>query len=57
MPEHKMTIRIEKDLHKAAKLKAVESEVTLSEVMREFLRLWVEDEIELRQEDEPPKSD
>ena len=57
MAEHKMTIRIDKELHKAAKLKAVESEITLSEIIRDFLRLWVDGELDLSKGRKPPKSD
>ena len=42
-----MTIRIPKELHKAAKVKAVELDIKLSEVVRELLGLWVADQIEL----------
>jgi predicted HicB family RNase H-like nuclease len=47
MEDHKMTIRIPRELHKAAKVKAAESDVTLSEVVREFLRMWMAGQIEL----------
>lgn len=47
MTDHKMTIRVPKELHKAARMKALESDVTLSDAVREFLRRWVEGEIEL----------
>jgi len=55
--EHKMTVRIPRELHKAAKVKAVQSDVTLSEAVREFLRLWVAGEIELpaHTEEEQPE--
>ena len=52
--EHKMAIRLPRELHKAARLKAVESDVTLSDVVREFLRLWVEGQIELPKKEQPP---
>ncbi len=45
--EHKMVVRIPRELHKAAKVKAIESDVTLSEAVRELLRLWVSGETEL----------
>ena len=35
------------DLHKAARIKAIETNTTLSDVVREFLRLWVAGELEL----------
>jgi len=45
--EHKMTIRIPRELHKAAKIKAVESEIDLSKVIRELLSLWVVGQIKI----------
>jgi predicted HicB family RNase H-like nuclease len=47
MTENKIAIRIPKDQHKAAKLKALQEDVTLSDVIREFLNRWVAGEIEL----------
>ena len=44
---HKTTMRIPQDLHKAARIKAIETNTTLSDVVREFLRLWVAGELEL----------
>ena len=44
---HQTALRISKELHKAAKVKAAESDVTLSEAMRELLRLWVAGDVEL----------
>jgi hypothetical protein len=38
-------------------MKALESDVTLSEVIREFLRRWVEGEIELFTQEETPEQD
>ena len=55
MTEHKMTIRVPKELHKAARMKALESDVTLSEAIREFLRRWVKGEIELLTQEETPE--
>ena len=49
---HKTTIRIPQDLNKAARIKALEMDTNLSEVIREFLRLWVAGEVEL-----PPKEE
>ena len=46
-----MTIRIDKELHNAAKLKAVESEITLSELIRQFLAEWVEGKTKLKDKD------
>jgi predicted HicB family RNase H-like nuclease len=59
MTDHKMTIRIPKELHKAARMKALELDVTLSEAVREFLRLWVAGDVELlpAQEETPPPED
>ena len=51
--EHKTTIRIPKELLKAARVKALEAEVPLSKVMRELLTLWVSGEIELPKREEP----
>lgn len=53
--EHKTTIRIPKELHKKARLKALESDVTFSEAVRELLALWVEGEIQLPEDKSPNK--
>ena len=46
--EHKTTIRMPKELHKAARVKVIESDAdSLSEVVRELLRLWLAGEIDL----------
>ena len=45
--DHKTTIRMPKDLNKAARIKAIETDTTLSDVVREFLALWVAGKIEL----------
>ena len=54
---HQTAIRIPKELHKAAKMKAIESDVTLSEAIRELLRMWVAGEVELptKTQEEPTK--
>jgi len=55
--EHKTTIRMPKELHKAARVKAIESDAeSLSEVVRELLKLWIAGEIDLptRVEEEQP---
>ena len=52
-----MTIRIDKEFHKAAKLKAVESEVTLSEVIRQFLAAWLDGKLDLPGEEEKKPKD
>jgi hypothetical protein len=44
---HKTTIRMPLDLHKAARIKAIETNTTVSDVVRECLRLWVAGELEL----------
>jgi hypothetical protein len=44
---HRTTIRMTKNLHKAARIKALEMDTTLSDVVREFLTLWVAGELEL----------
>ena len=49
---HQTAIRIPKELHRAARMKAIESDVTLSEAIRELLRLWVAGEIELPTKEE-----
>ncbi|MEA3341124.1 MAG: hypothetical protein U9R15_14260 [Chloroflexota bacterium] len=54
---HKTTIRILQDLNKAARIKAIEMDTNLSEVIREFLRLWVAGEIELPTKEEKPEQD
>jgi hypothetical protein len=44
---HRTTIRMSTDLHKAARIKAIEMDTTLSDVVREFLTLWVAGQLEL----------
>jgi antitoxin component of RelBE/YafQ-DinJ toxin-antitoxin module len=44
---HQTAIRIPKELHKAARMKAIELDVTLSEAIRELLRMWVAGKVEL----------
>lgn len=39
-------------MNKAARIKAIEMDTNLSEVVREFLRLWVAGEIELSNKEE-----
>ena len=57
--DHKTTLRVPVALHKAARIKAIELDTNLSEVIREFLQLWVADEISLhpRSEEEKLESD
>jgi Arc/MetJ-type ribon-helix-helix transcriptional regulator len=58
--EKRITVKMPESLHKAVRLKAVEQGRYVSDVVREFFALWVEDEIELPSESEgenPPKSD
>ena len=43
--EKKMMTRIDGDLHKAARMKALEDDRTLSEVVRQFIRAWLAGEI------------
>ena len=50
--DHKMAVRIPRELHKAAKVKAAQSDVTLSESVRELLRLWVAGKVELPTKEE-----
>jgi hypothetical protein len=40
--EVRLTIRVPKDLHQAAKGKAADDDVTLSHVVRWYLRAWIE---------------
>jgi predicted HicB family RNase H-like nuclease len=42
--EHKTTIRLPKELHTAAKIKAVKQGRSLSAVIREFLEEWVKED-------------
>ena len=58
--DYRTTIRIPKELHKAARLKALELDITFSEAIRELLGMWVQGKIELPtrpKENEPPKHD
>ena len=48
MTDHKTTLRIPPDLHKAARIKAIEMDTNLSSVVRQFLRQWVDGEIDLQ---------
>lgn len=45
--DHKTTLRVPVELHKAARIKAIEQDTNLSAVIREFLRQWVAGDIEL----------
>jgi len=56
--EHKTTVRMPLSLHKAARIRAIEEGTTLSDVIRELLRRWVDGEIELstHEENEPEES-
>jgi hypothetical protein len=51
--DHKMTIRLPKELHKAVKIKAIESDITLSEAIRKLLGGWVSGKVELPEEELP----
>ena len=44
--ETKLTIRIPKELHIAVKVKAAKEDRTVSDVVRELLRQWLEEEKE-----------
>ena len=57
--ERKTTYRVDVDLHKAARIKAIELDTNLSEILREFLRQWVAGDIELHpcSEEEKLESD
>jgi predicted HicB family RNase H-like nuclease len=41
----KLVLRIDPELRKAARMKALEEDRTLSEAIRQFLRLWIAGEI------------
>lgn len=43
-----LTIRTPKDLHEAAKVKAEAEDVTLSQVVRWWLRAWIDGELPTR---------
>ena len=45
--ERKIMVRAPEELHKAVRLKAVEQNRYVSEIVRELLTMWVAGEIEL----------
>lgn len=45
MTEHKTTLRIDKELYKAARVKALEADRPLSWVIRKLLQAWVDGKI------------
>ena len=49
--DHKLTVRIPKAVHIAVRVKALQEEILLSEVVRRLLQKWVAGEVVL---DEPP---
>lgn len=49
--DHKTTIRLPRSEHTAARIKAVQANIALSEVIRRLLALWVAGKVVL---DEPP---
>lgn len=53
---HQMSIRISKDVHRAARVKALQEGLDLSEAVRRLLALWVAGEVLLDQSppEEPP---
>ena len=53
--EHKTTVRMPRDLHKAARVKAIEDDVSLSEAIRRLVQGWVAGEIQLPAEEEEPE--
>ena len=55
--DHKLTIRIPKTDHHAARVKAVQEFTQLSEVIRRLLAMWVAGEVLLKppNESEEPK--
>ena len=46
------TVRLERSLHLAARIKALQTRVTLTEVISRFLEAWVAGEIELPEQEE-----
>ena len=55
--EHKTTVRMPRSLHKAARMRALEEDTTLSDVIRELVRLWLDNKIELLAEEKQPKEE
>ena len=55
--ERKSTYRISDELLKAARIRAVEAEVSLSEAIRQLLELWVAGEIELAPKEKHPEEE
>ena len=51
--DHKTTLRISFELFKSARIKAIQENTTLSEVIRRFVRAWVEGIIELPEQEKP----
>lgn len=45
--ERKILVRVSEDLHKAVRLKALEQERYVSEIVRELLEAWAAGKIEL----------
>lgn len=52
--DHKTTIRLPHSEHTAARVKAVQANIALSEVIRRLLQMWVNGEVVLT---EPPPED
>lgn len=48
---HRTTINVSERVFRQAKIKALREDVTVSEVVRELLARWVDDEIELERSD------
>ena len=59
--ESRFAFRLDKALHKDLKRKALEEEVSLAEVTRALLRLWLEDKVQvptsMAEGEQPPKSE
>ena len=55
LKERSLTIRIDSKLHKAARLKSVETGRPLSEIMRDLLAGWIDGSITLA-DDDPPRT-
>ena len=50
--QRRTTIRLRRSLQVAARIKALQLDTNLSDVIRRFLQAWVDDEIELPEREE-----
>lgn len=55
--EVKLTIRLPRELHEAAKAKAQADDITLSQAIRWYLRAWVQDELSPKLPRSEPKQE